>query len=196
MRSYETIPGWFNFHAVYDEQVRRARPGAVFVDVGCWLGRSLVYLAQRTAASGKALAIYGVEHGLGSPEHAAEVASAGGSILGVLATNLRAYGVADAVTLIAAPSVRAARLFAVGSVDFVFLDAGHDCANVLSDIAAWWPRIRPGGTLAGHDYGDTAWPGVMQAVHGFFGRSDVGSPLYSWCWEVRKEEARQASTAP
>jgi hypothetical protein len=31
MLSYETIPGWFDFDALYDDQVRRDRSGAVLV---------------------------------------------------------------------------------------------------------------------------------------------------------------------
>jgi predicted O-methyltransferase YrrM len=186
MRSYATIEGWFNFHALYDEQVRRARPGAVLVEVGCWLGRSLVYLAQAAQAAGKSLSIYGVEHGLGSPEHAGRVAAAGGTIVGALARNLIECGVDRTVTLIVAPSVRAAGLFAPGSVDFAFIDAGHDYASVLSDLAAWWPRVRPGGALAGHDYGDPAWPEVARAVHDFFRRTGLRSPLAPACWQVVK----------
>ena len=32
----------------------------------------------------------------------------------------------------------------------VFLDAVKD--ETAADIAAWWPRLCDGGTLAGHDY--------------------------------------------
>ena len=39
-----------------------------------------------------------------------------------------------------------------GSLDFAYLDARHDEASVAEDIAAWWPKVRIGGILAGHDY--------------------------------------------
>lgn len=37
---------------------------------------------------------------------------------------------------------------------FVYLDARHDEASVAEDIAAWWPLVRSGGILAGHDFLD------------------------------------------
>ena len=37
-------------------------------------------------------------------------------------------------------------------LDLVFLDGGHWQDQVAADIAAWWPRVKPGGWLGGHDY--------------------------------------------
>jgi hypothetical protein len=37
-------------------------------------------------------------------------------------------------------------------LDLVYVDARHDYCGVAEDIAAWWPKLRPGGILAGHDY--------------------------------------------
>jgi hypothetical protein len=192
MRSCDTIPGWFDFHALYGEQVRRARSGAVLVEVGCWLGRSLAYLGQAVRASGKALDVYGVEHGRGSEEHCDQMAPAGGTVVGLLARNLLECGVSDVVSLIVAPSTRAARLFAPGTVEFAFIDAGHDYQSVLSDLAAWWPRIRPGGALAGHDY-SSEWPGVVKAVHDFFGRPSLHAPPCPHCWLVAKQAEAQVA---
>lgn len=36
--------------------------------------------------------------------------------------------------------------------DFVYVDARHDYKGVLVDLQAWWPLIRDGGIMAGHDY--------------------------------------------
>lgn len=47
--------------------------------------------------------------------------------------------------------------------DIVFIDAGHDYENALADIKAWWPLVREGGYLCGHDY-QHKFPGVMRAV--------------------------------
>lgn len=37
-------------------------------------------------------------------------------------------------------------------VDMVFVDGGHEYEQVLADIAAWLPKIQPGGIIAFHDY--------------------------------------------
>jgi len=41
-----------------------------------------------------------------------------------------------------------------GSLDWVYVDARHDYKGALEDITLWWPKIRIGGMLAGHDYLD------------------------------------------
>lgn len=59
------------------------------------------------------------------------------------------------------------------SLDFVYLDARHDRESVAGDLALWWPAVRPGGLMAGHDYLDGELPegifGVRSAVDEFFG---------------------------
>ncbi|MRS02168.1 class I SAM-dependent methyltransferase, partial [bacterium] len=62
--------------------------------------------------------------------------------------------------------VEAALNYQDGSLDMVFIDAAHDYDNVRADIAAWYPKVRLGGMLAGHDYEEN-WPGVIQAVNEF-----------------------------
>lgn len=38
-------------------------------------------------------------------------------------------------------------------LDLVFLDGGHWYEQVMADLYAWWPRVKPGGWIGGHDYG-------------------------------------------
>jgi len=58
------------------------------------------------------------------------------------------------------------------SFDFIFLDAMHDYENVLADIRRWWPRVRPGGVMAGHDYRHADFPGVEKAFDEVFGAAE------------------------
>jgi predicted O-methyltransferase YrrM len=60
-------------------------------------------------------------------------------------------------------SLEAAKYFNDGEVDFVFIDGAHDYDNVKADIAAWLPKLKPDGILAGHDY-CANYPGVIKAV--------------------------------
>lgn len=51
-------------------------------------------------------------------------------------------------------SVDAAWNVANESQDLVYLDGDHSRHGIGTDIEAWWPKVRPGGILAGHDYTD------------------------------------------
>lgn len=71
-----------------------------------------------------------------------------------------------------------------GECDVVFIDALHDYESVKQDIGLWWPLVRPGGYLCGHDY-NHKWPGVMRAVAEHFNLMDVCLGPDSMWW-VRK----------
>ncbi len=39
-------------------------------------------------------------------------------------------------------------------LDLVYIDAEHDYDNVKRDIACWYPKVRVGGILCGHDWAE------------------------------------------
>ncbi len=81
-------------------------------------------------------------------------------------TNTKAY--AARRMLMRHDSLKAARRVADASLDFVFIDADHTYKSVRADLAAWAPKVKPGGLLCGHDYlsvlPDSRPNGVQQAV--------------------------------
>jgi hypothetical protein len=89
-----------------------------------------------------------------------------------IAENLKP--VLQLVTAIRSPmsSVEASKLYADGSLDFVMLDADHTLTSVRADIAHWYPKVRVGGILSGHDFSHY-FPGVMRAALEAFPRLQV-----------------------
>lgn len=71
-------------------------------------------------------------------------------------------------------SAKAAERVTDGALDFVYLDGDHRTEAVLADLQLWWPKLRSGGVLAGHDLvcpGEKfgGWAGMIQpAVFSFF----------------------------
>jgi len=102
-------------------------------------------------------------------------------------------------------SVDMADTFADSWLDFVFVDADHTEAGCYRDLAAYWPKIRPGGMLCGHDIdnpaggvdfsGNPNW-GVRAAVERLM--SEQGIPAEALelggetTWYVRKPEGGAA----
>ncbi len=78
------------------------------------------------------------------------------------------------------PSLEAAAQFPDGTFDLVYIDGNHAYADVVEDIAAWRPKVKVGGLLAGHDYDVLARPGVPRAVCETLGEPDAVFGDGSW----------------
>lgn len=48
-------------------------------------------------------------------------------------------------------SLPASKRFADGELDFVYIDARHDYDGVTEDLEAWYPKVKSGGLISGHD---------------------------------------------
>lgn len=184
---FEQIEGWFKFRQAYTEAVAQAQGPAVFVEVGSWKGKSACFMGVEIANSGKPITFYCVDHWKGSdePEHRADADRK--RLFTVFKDNIAPLIKAHVkIKPIRSDSAQAAHLFEDGSVDFVWIDAGHDYDSVLDDIEAWWPKLRPGGTMGGDDL---PMEGVNRAVSELFPDAErVSEDGWMW-WRVRKPAA-------
>jgi hypothetical protein len=71
------------------------------------------------------------------------------------------------VTFIHDDTLKAAQQSLPESLDFVFIDAGHQYEEVKADLEAWFPKVRKGGVVSGHDYVKYQDFGVIEAVDEF-----------------------------
>lgn len=72
------------------------------------------------------------------------------------------------------------------NLDLVFIDAAHDYESVKADIKRWYPLVKNGGVLAGHDF-NHKWPGVQRAIAESFDLMQIGVGPDS-VWFVLKQE--------
>lgn len=153
------IPGWYDWHEWAKQTIAALSDGAVYVEVGCFLGKSTCDIARLIQQSGKKIVLHAVDKfetedpALGAP----------GKFAKKFELNLKAAGVRKLVRMWKKPSLEAAQQFAETSLDVVFLDADHSYEAVSADIQAWWPKLKPGGLLAGHDIHtyDSVWRAVQ-----------------------------------
>lgn len=57
--------------------------------------------------------------------------------------------------------------FEDGYFDYIYVDARHDFKGVWEDLIHYWPKLRVGGIMAGHDYvaQDDVWYGQNWTVN-------------------------------
>jgi Methyltransferase domain len=189
VRSWRDIPGWFQWRRQQEEAVAHFPHASRFAEVGCYLGRSICSLGEVVRQAGLSAKVVGVDTARGSGRegradidaHGPAVDHGGGTFAGLLHRNIIDCGLADVIQLVISDSVAAAELFPDGSFAWVHIDARHDYASVTADIAAWAPKVKPGGWLSGDDYQPDWWPGVVRAVNDAL--PDAGSwGSLQWRW--------------
>jgi len=180
---WQNVEGYFGESAVnfYRAIVDRAPATgkSLFVEVGCFKGRSSAAMATMIANSGKSIDFHCVDTWMGSPEQqrgqcAEDLDCIEGRCYDVFTENMQR--VKDYYRAYRMTSLEASRLHEDGTVDFVFIDADHGYEAVKTDIVSWLPKLREGAIMAGHDYGH---PPVTRAVSEQFGelaQTDCG------CW--------------
>lgn len=146
---------------------KRLPSGGVFVEIGVFLGRSLACMGTlRPDIELWAIDPWldGTSQGYDGPgEYAGLVAGRGGlwsAFLSLMKEN--APDVLQRTHLVRAKT-REARI--PEAADLVFIDGAHDYESVRYDIEAADRKVRPGGILAGHDYGPND---VKRAVDRYF----------------------------
>ena len=155
--------GWFcNGDIMAYRALAKALPQqAKLVEVGCFQGRSICSIADIILV--KDLKVTLVDDFL---DHAAQPGYKGAETRDKCYANLRQFNIYDKVVVAEWPSVKVAAELADASLDMVFLDADHAYESVKADIAAWLPKVKPGGLMAGHDYdGDTPYPKAHHALY-------------------------------
>lgn len=71
-------------------------------------------------------------------------------------------------------------------VDFVYVDGNHGYAHVKEDITLYYPKVKAGGVLGGHDF-NGLYVGVVKAVLEFAGVHGLEcSGLMDEWWIVKK----------
>ena len=173
---------WFNYPELYKKMVEKFPSGSKFVEIGSWKGMSASYMAVEIANSGKDIDFYCVDTWEGSVEH---------EQYGIETSNLydtfldNMEPVRKYYKAIRAQSLQAVKQFEDNSLDFVFIDASHEYEDVKDDIRTWYPKVKEGGIIAGHDYLNLDFPGVEKAVHEFFD----SVKQQGTCWVHQKQKS-------
>jgi MMP 1-O-methyltransferase len=146
--------------ALYDAALAAARavPGAPFVEVGSYCGRSTLWLGAAAREAGTAL--FAVDHHRGSEENQTgwehhdprlvDPASGRMDTLPVFRRTIADAGLEDVVVALVGPSALIAHHWSTPCA-LVFIDGGHGDQPARDDYEGWTPHVAAGGLLAIHD---------------------------------------------
>ncbi len=181
---YELPQGFFldGDIVAYRQIAATLPPKARCAEVGVWRGKSTFSIAD--ILRDKDARIFAVDT-WGRGGECVE-RDEGIAVHGEFCDRVRKYRLNHVISMICLDSLDAAKLFEDEAFDMAFLDRGdHTYEGTRDDIAAWWPKVKKGGILAGHDIGCT-FPGVDRAVAEKFQNGQVTRFQQSTVWAVRK----------
>lgn len=71
----------------------------------------------------------------------------------------------------------------IPELDMVYIDGSHKYEDILADIEAYYPIIKKGGTIGGHDFERD---GVMRAVSEFANKNKLDITYCKCDWWIKK----------
>lgn len=150
---------------------KRIPDEGTYLEIGSFLGGSLLCVYEGTKASGSSVNFIAIE-----PAVTEEL--------------LRNTEAIPHFRPIKSKSDIAKNQIENNSVDLLFIDGEHSYEQCKKDIENYWPKLKKGGFLLGHDYRREQ-PGVIRAVNEIF--TQEGFTKYENCsmWSVGKGHFRK-----
>jgi len=180
------LNNWFDYENFYNKICDEYKFQS-FVEIGVWKGHSISYLAKKLK-NRESVKIYAVDifnELYTKTKYSNQDETIKNDVLHITEIynyNLNIEGVREMITDIRGISWESASNFDDESLDFVFIDAGHDYESVSKDISSWFPKVKKNGIISGHDYFNSN--DVKRAVDEFFGKEILN--FFESCWYIKK----------
>ena len=182
--NWDQIEGWFSSaDANFVRSICGSVKNGIVVELGFFAGRSTAVMAPICMRNNTAY--HAIDNCKGvNPRDPATKAQQSRDMLKVFNDNMTAIQIRAYINVHIIDSAAAAELFSDESVDFCFVDASHVAEDVKRDIEAWWPKIKQGGIIGGHDY---TWGSVRGVTNKFAEKKELKLVAYGNCWKMQKE---------
>ena len=181
--------------------MEKAKVSMVSYEIGSWTGMSSCVIGKVTKYFGGILTC--IDNFKGSNDKQSMILRYV-DIRSILEDNLRSFDLFDAVRIVDKCSDEAVKTVEDESIDFLFIDGDHRYSQIKRDLDNWYPKIRKGGTICGHDYDQTGYSdeylevdcikgvhhGVIKAVTEKFGEVKK-NPISSIWWKDKDTSERK-----
>jgi hypothetical protein len=98
----------------------------------------------------------------------------------------------ERVSVCRSTSAEAVKNHVNSSLDYVYIDANHKYDHIIEDMNLWWPKVKNGGILCGHDFATIETDALViqgeRAVTDWAMKNNVSEVLVADCtsWFIRK----------
>jgi hypothetical protein len=170
---FNEIPGWFSYKELYDEVVDKLPSNSNVVEVGSWMGKSTNYFLDKIKTTNKKFRFTAIDtfkgsEGYDNKLHQTILEPFDGDLYTEFSSNSIISKNFDNINIVKDTSKNASELFLNNSQDFIMIDAGHEYDDVKQDINSWFYKVKPGGIIAGDDFGTNLFEGLTRAVDEYF----------------------------
>lgn len=161
---WENIEGWHNWGWLYEAFVKRGKGDAI--EIGSWNGKSAIHLGELIKEAGTGQKVFCIDtytKGLhGTDDFNAE----GLEHLKKFKAYIHEAGLEEIVIPIVSTStaVHFSGLFKGKTFELIYIDGDHTYGGCLADITNYIGYLSNTGVIAGHDYVEGTWQGVVDAV--------------------------------
>lgn len=144
----------FNDLCFLDFLIRKyMKDGMVAYEIGAWTGMSTCCLGKAVKECHGTLTT--IDNFGGSSDDQALIVSKV-NVREILEKNLKRFGVNDVVTILERDSDKCDDI-PEESIDFLFIDGDHRYTQFKKDIRNWYPKVKTGGVISGHDCNGNSW---------------------------------------
>ena len=187
LKSYKNIPGWMNdaewiYKDLFGLDSDVPLGGEHFVEIGTLLGQSSIRMAEliREWKKGEGRdkrqirfdsidTFYFIVHSIKNGQHPPKFLEYINlwetyDIKHILDTQIKVLELDGLVNYICCDSKYAHNIYRDNFLDFVWVDGSHAPEDVERDVKNFWPKIKPGGLIAGDDY---VYEAVAKKIHLF-----------------------------
>ena len=172
---YNNIEGFFNFEGLYTEQVNFFSDDSNFLEIGCYYGKSTIFLSESIKESGKNIKLHVIDTFDGYGNSKIE-----NNFYEVFKKNVFNSGSDEIIKIYSGKSEDEILKFKDEFFEFIFIDGSHDYDDVKRDIQNCLKKLKIGGVLSGHDYDYTP---VKNAVNDTIGEKNLQFHNNSWIFK-------------
>lgn len=189
------LPGYFDYENLYKRIVNEAKNNDHILEIGSWVGKSTVFMAElvkQSTEQGKVLWFTtvdpfiidckqdknGVWQWVESNDDTTKQ-----HVKDVFYKHIEPYK--QYVQVIEGFSVPVSERYDDDSFFAVWIDGDHSYESAIADMEAWYPKVRSGGILAGHDFDDHF--GVPKAVRNFTKAHGLDFEIDNRSWLLYKK---------